>query len=154
MDTGCKMRWSYKTVHFSLKKDGLLGSAFIDENEIEVTLNDYGKLGWELVSFMEVNDGLIAVFKQPFGAELPVLSEENTKESEVALHEAELPIRQQIEPISPEVSNEPSPVAASLAGDGEVSTISPMDNSIPEELHGTNTSEEEADTDVGSIRIL
>jgi uncharacterized protein DUF4177 len=58
------MRWSYKTVHFSLKKDGLLGSAFLDEEEIEISLNEYGHAGWELVSLMEVNDGLIAVFKQ------------------------------------------------------------------------------------------
>ena len=59
------MRWSYKTVHFSLKKEGLLGSAFLDEDEIELSLNEYGHAGWELVSMMEVNDGLIAVFKQP-----------------------------------------------------------------------------------------
>lgn len=60
------MRWSYKTTHFSMKKEGLLGSAFLDEAEIEVTLNEFGTAGWELVSLMEVNDGLIAVFKQPF----------------------------------------------------------------------------------------
>jgi len=65
LQVGGKLRWSYKTVHFSLKKDGLLGSAFIDEVEIELSLNEYGHAGWELVSFMEVNDGLIAVFKQP-----------------------------------------------------------------------------------------
>jgi len=59
------MRWSYKTEHFSLKKEGLLGSAFLDEAEIEISLNEFGKAGWELVSFMEVNDGMIAVFKQP-----------------------------------------------------------------------------------------
>jgi len=65
------MRWSYKTEHFSLKKEGLLGSAFLDEAEIEISLNEFGKAGWELVSFMEVNDGIIAVFKQPFGLGLP-----------------------------------------------------------------------------------
>ncbi|MBL4902977.1 MAG: DUF4177 domain-containing protein [Desulfocapsa sp.] len=71
------MRWSYKTVHFSLKKDGLLGSSFLDEDEIELTLNEYGKSGWELVSFMEVSDGIIAVFKQPFGCSLPDFEEES-----------------------------------------------------------------------------
>lgn len=65
-----KMRWSYKTVYFGLKKEGLLGSAFLDEAEIEVSLNEFGKAGWELVSFMEVNQGLIAVFKQPFSKAL------------------------------------------------------------------------------------
>ncbi len=59
------MRWSYKTAHFSLKKEGLLGSAFLDEEEIEISLNEFGKVGWELVSFMEVSDGVVAVFKQP-----------------------------------------------------------------------------------------
>ncbi len=57
------MSWSYKTVRFDLKKDGILGSAFLDEAEIEVTLNEFGKVGWELVSFIEVEEGLLAVFK-------------------------------------------------------------------------------------------
>jgi hypothetical protein len=61
------MRWSYKTVHFELKKEGILGSAFLDEPEIELSLNQYGKAGWELVSLLETMDGLIAIFKQPFG---------------------------------------------------------------------------------------
>lgn len=63
------MRWSYKTVHYELKKEGLLGSAFLDESEVELSLNEYGKAGWELVSILETQDGLIAVFKQPLGLE-------------------------------------------------------------------------------------
>jgi hypothetical protein len=59
------MRWSYKTVHYELKKEGLLGSAFLDESEVELSLNEYGKAGWELVSTLETSDGIIAVFKQP-----------------------------------------------------------------------------------------
>ncbi|MBU0943890.1 MAG: DUF4177 domain-containing protein [Proteobacteria bacterium] len=61
------MRWSYKTVRFGLKKEGILGNAFLDESEIELSLNEFGKFGWELVSFMEVQDGVIGVFKQPLG---------------------------------------------------------------------------------------
>lgn len=68
------MRWSYKTVHFELKKEGLLGSAFLDEPEIELSLNQYGKAGWELVSLLETMDGLIAVFKQPFSVDTRSLS--------------------------------------------------------------------------------
>lgn len=64
------MRWNYKTEHFSLKKEGLLGSAFLDEAEIELSLNEFGKAGWELVSLLEVNDGVIAIFKQPFNQDL------------------------------------------------------------------------------------
>lgn len=59
------MRWSYKTIHYELKKEGILGSAFLDEPEIELSLNQYGKAGWELVSLLQTMDGLIAVFKQP-----------------------------------------------------------------------------------------
>ena len=69
------MRWSYKTEHFSLKKEGLLGSAFLDEAEIEIALNEFGKAGWELVSFMEVSDGMIAIFKQPFAQNIPELQQ-------------------------------------------------------------------------------
>lgn len=58
------MRWSYKTVHYDLKKEGLLGGTFIDESEIELSLNEYGKAGWELVSFLATQEGLLAVFKQ------------------------------------------------------------------------------------------
>lgn len=63
------MRWSYKTVHYGLKKDGLLGSVFLDDAEIEESLNEYGQGGWELVTMFETRDGVIAVFKQPL--ELP-----------------------------------------------------------------------------------
>jgi hypothetical protein len=63
------MRWSYKTVHYELKKEGFLGSAFLDEAEVEQSLNEYGQSGWELVSMMETQDGLIAIFKQPLDLE-------------------------------------------------------------------------------------
>ncbi|MFN2353247.1 MAG: DUF4177 domain-containing protein [Desulfopila sp.] len=59
------MRWCYKTVHFALKKEGFLGNSFLDEAEVEEALNDYGQSGWELVSIIETEDGVIAVFKQP-----------------------------------------------------------------------------------------
>ncbi len=59
------MRWSYKTVHYTLKKEGLLGSTFLDESEIEMSLNEYGKGGWELVNMIDSMEGVTAVFKQP-----------------------------------------------------------------------------------------
>jgi hypothetical protein len=59
------MRWSYKTILYELKKEGILGNSFLDEPEIELSLNQYGKAGWELVSLLETMDGVIAVFKQP-----------------------------------------------------------------------------------------
>ena len=59
-----KKKWSYKTVHFELKREGLLGGSFLDEAEIEEQLNDFGRSGWELISVIEVQDGIIAFFKQ------------------------------------------------------------------------------------------
>ena len=108
------MRWGYKTVHFSLKKDGLLGNSFLDEAEIEVTLNEYGKSGWELVSFMEVNDGLIAVFKQPFGHGLPSFEEEATVQEETPVIEK---IEERIDGI---VALEKKPPITSLQQEEEV----------------------------------
>ena len=67
------MRWSYKTVHYELKKEGLLGSAFLDESEMELSLNEYGRAGWELVSVIQTIDGIIAVFKQPLAGDSSAL---------------------------------------------------------------------------------
>ncbi len=120
------MQWSYKTVHFSLKKEGLLGSAFLDENEVEISLNEYGRLGWELVSCQEVNDGLIAIFKQPFAQDLSPIAEEP-----VFVQAAESPPQQEVE-MTP-VSSSPE---VSIEKDQQVES----DNRV--------------DVDVGSIRIL
>jgi len=59
------MRWGYKTIQYGLKKEGLLGSSFLDEAEMEQSLNEFGQAGWELVSLFAMQDGLMAVFKQP-----------------------------------------------------------------------------------------
>ena len=76
------MRWSYKSVLYELKKEGLLGSAFLDESEIEQSLNEFGTAGWELVSMLETRDGIMAVFKQPLArvATQSVEEEEETPE--------------------------------------------------------------------------
>lgn len=59
------MRWGYKTIQYGLKKEGLLGSSFLDEAEVEQSLNEFGQAGWELISLFALQDGLMAVFKQP-----------------------------------------------------------------------------------------
>ncbi|TKB09036.1 DUF4177 domain-containing protein [Desulforhopalus sp. IMCC35007] len=97
------MRWSYKTVHFELKKEGLLGSSFLDESEVEYSLNEYGKAGWELVSMLETMDGLIAVFKQPLSlgsersANYTSSFHEDTKQEDVTEEEQFI-----LNPLSPE----------------------------------------------------
>jgi len=58
------MKWGYKTVHFELKKEGLLGGSFLDETEMEEQLNQFGQAGWELISVIEVQNGIICFFRQ------------------------------------------------------------------------------------------
>lgn len=70
-------RWGYKTVHFEMKKEGLLGGVFLDETEIEQELNEFGRSGWELVSLLEMQDGIIAFFKQPLGQRPVVVDDES-----------------------------------------------------------------------------
>ena len=74
------MRWSYKTVHYELKKEGLLGSSFLDESEVELSLNEYGRAGWELVSILETMNGIIAVFKQPLFSDTSPLFQVDAEE--------------------------------------------------------------------------
>ena len=103
------MRWSYKTVLYELKKEGLLGSAFLDESEIEQSLNEFGATGWELISLLETRDGVIAVFKQPLGrvSTQPVYEEQeeeedvrefSTLQQPPVLHERE-PVMHEREPV-------------------------------------------------------
>jgi len=59
------MRWQYRTIVFEFQKDGLLGDRFIDDEEVEQTLNEQGQIGWELVNATMVQEGLLTVFKRP-----------------------------------------------------------------------------------------
>ncbi len=76
------IRWCYKTVHYELKKEGILGGVFLDESEIEESLNEFGRAGWELVSIMEIHGGLIAIFKQPIILSTTLLEEEPEEKEE------------------------------------------------------------------------
>ena len=59
------MRWQYRTIVFEFQKDGLLGDRFIDDEDVENTLNEQGREGWELVSATTVQDGLLTLLKRP-----------------------------------------------------------------------------------------
>ena len=59
------MMWQYRTIIFEFAKDGLLGERYIDDEEMENTLNEQGSMGWELVSAVMVQDGVLAVLKRP-----------------------------------------------------------------------------------------
>ncbi len=83
------VRWSYKTIHFELKKEGLLGSAFLDVPEIEQVLNDYGRGGWELVSIVETGDGIVGVLKQPINVERADIERAGSRADAVSVFPAE-----------------------------------------------------------------
>lgn len=58
------MIWQYRTIIFEFAKDGLLGERYVDDEEMENTLNEQGGMGWELVSAVMVQDGVLAVLKR------------------------------------------------------------------------------------------
>lgn len=141
------MRWSYKTVHFELKKDGLLGSAFLDESEIEQSLNEYGQGGWELISMLETRDGLIAVFKQGLGA-LRDIEDESVEKVQKVEH-VDLDLYEDDEPVLvlAEERIKVPPAAPSISGTRERSTTF----SVVEEKERKESTKSSAD--IGSIRI-
>jgi hypothetical protein len=138
------MRWSYKTVHYELKKEGLLGGSFLDESEVEVSLNEYGRAGWELVSILETQEGLIAVFKQllSVGTQAPYFLEEEENQC--------VPLQQKKEVLNPERNS--SNVGKKT--ERVESPVVPIDEC---EIVVDEQDEEEesppAKNDIGSIRI-
>ncbi len=148
------MRWSYKTVHFELKKDGLLGGAFLDDTEIEETLNEFGRGGWELVSMFETRDGVIAVFKQPLElnySRSPVVQSVKEKhKSAIITHDSM--VDQESEPEQEgglEAETEPER-EGSYQEDEEYSVINNRDE---EDEPIIEEEPEDQDNGVGSIRI-
>ncbi len=59
------MRWQYRTILFEFQKDGLLGDRYLDDEEIDKTLNRQGGNGWELVNVALLQEGLLAFLKRP-----------------------------------------------------------------------------------------
>ncbi len=80
------MRWGYKTIQYGLKKEGLLGSSFLDEAEVEQSLNEFGQAGWELISLFALQDGLMAVFKQPLAIKTVSSVQESVAEETIVSH--------------------------------------------------------------------
>lgn len=108
------LRWCYKTVHFELKKEGLLGGNYLDDTEVEESLNEFGMAGWELVSFMNIHDGVLAIFKQPIDMMVSNVEIEpkETKETHITPESYETPPMQQ-EPESFPKKQKEQPVEAS-----------------------------------------
>lgn len=142
------MRWSYKTVHYDLKKEGLLGGTFIDESEIELSLNEYGKAGWELVSFLATQEGLLAVFKQL----IAVGHQGGATEEESGRARVVLPAERQPGARFAEVhAEEPEQTKAERVGE----VVAPVEEYeiVVEETQAKKRREVDEEDDIGTIRI-
>lgn len=58
------MLWQYRTELFEFTKDGLLGDKYVDDEEMEKTLNQLGSQEWELVTVTMLQDGVLAFLKR------------------------------------------------------------------------------------------
>jgi hypothetical protein len=152
------MRWSYKNVHFDFKKEGLLGGTFLDEAEIEQSMNEFGHAGWELVSLLDVHDGLVAIFKQPLDQlvrkSTRLIKEDSLDELAVTVERVSPPERVTISP------REEDSGEKDAAGEGQM-PIKDITGSVPQTFRPAPTKvenkrlavEEDTNSGVGSIRI-
>lgn len=143
------MRWSYKTVRYELKKDGLLGSAFLDEAEVEESLNEYGKAGWELVSVLETLDGVIAIFKQALGIDIPINPSLHGAQAVDTARQMKPPASS-VEPVQ-SVAQKEKTVEEDLKEEPEEAVL--LDDFEEVEESPDQVEEHQTDSDVGNIRI-
>jgi len=143
------MRWSYKTIHYELKKEGILGSAFLDEPEIELSLNQYGKSGWELVSMLETMDGIMAVFKQPLGQDTRSFT--SSSDSVERIGRSQKAAERKRKELQPKIEEKNTPQIL----DEEVAEAVLLDEFevVEDALEEPDTSPSEKPVDVGMIRI-
>lgn len=66
------MLWQYRTILFEFTKDGLLGDKYVDDEEMEKTLNQLGGKAWELVNVTLLQDGVLAFLKKPVQQEMVI----------------------------------------------------------------------------------
>ena len=77
------MLWQYRTILFEFTKDGLLGDKYVDDEEMEKTLNELGGQSWELINVALLQDGLLAFLKRAVPrSEAHVLEEQELEQEE------------------------------------------------------------------------
>lgn len=112
------MQWQYRTILFEFTKDGLLGDKYVDDEEMEKTLNQVGGQGWELINVTLLQDGVLAFLKKPVGQERVIEPAIAVPEPEVAVappvlksRPAPTPKMADFEPVcEPELEPIPEPV--------------------------------------------
>lgn len=96
------MLWQYRTMLFEFTKDGLLGDKYVDDEEMEKTLNQLGGQSWELVNVALLQDGVLAFLKRPV---------ETDRHEASSFEAAAVPPAESVSPTQPIVP--PQPVAPS-----------------------------------------
>ena len=147
------MLWQYRTMLFEFTKDGLLGDKYVDDEEMEKTLNQLGGKGWELVNVTLLQDGVLAFLKKP------VQEGRLFEEPVVAAAPDTEPVAPVVRPYvaampppmsTPEPAYEPQPGPRS-----EPAPEPPVEPQLGPTLHGprkTSIAEEIPDS-IGGIRI-
>jgi len=103
------MLWQYRTILFEFTKDGLLGDRYVDDEEMEKTLNQMGRQSWELVNVSLLQDGLLAFLKRPAQEEAVTSKIREREPKERAAVEPPRPSEPVLPPIAPPISKEPRP---------------------------------------------
>jgi hypothetical protein len=85
------MHWQYRTIVFEFQKDGLLGDRFIDDEDVEKTLNEQGREGWELVSATMVQDGLLTLLKRPLDESVDTMQQASSEPLEPVIADPVVP---------------------------------------------------------------
>ena len=97
------MLWQYRTVLFEFTKDGLLGDRYVDDEEMEKTLNELGRQSWELVNVSLLQDGLLAFLKR-------AIEEEGRQVAAVPQRrEEQRPVINRAQPVEPAIAVNPPP---------------------------------------------
>ena len=151
------MVWQYRTILFEFTKDGLLGDRYVDDEEMEKTLNQMGQDSWELVDVSLLQDGLLTFLKRPLEKEeratAPAFRDAPTER--ITQQSVEPPVKRESAPV---VSENRGPVNRPPIG-GRPSVLSePAFHDAPAPLRSyerpTRSRREQDDDDsIGGIRI-
>lgn len=102
------MVWQYRTILFEFTKDGLLGDRYVDDEEMEKTLNQLGQQAWELVNVSLLQDGLLAFLKRPVQDET-VQVRAREREPHERVVEPPRPAEPVVPSLTPSILKEPRP---------------------------------------------
>jgi hypothetical protein len=129
-----EMLWQYRTILFEFTKDGLLGDKYVDDEEMEKTLNQLGGQGWELVNVTLLQDGVLSFLKMPAQGETvgkgpaidaaPVIPQPPVVRSRP---EVRTPAR--VPTIAPAFESEPEPEETSHVAERQRRTVVQSDDS-------------------------